>query len=363
MSHLPNHLSWTSLSTYTRCSLKWRFHYLDREEEEFAPAARVFGQAIHEAIGAFLQSTLNGESLRPGDLVDVYRQIWLSHDGPKVKYGARDSEDSLLTKAKGLLALFCEQHDPAAQVIAVEEAFTVDLEEILPDHPYPLPQFVGYIDAILQQNGSTALVDYKTAARKPNGSVDAAQLHGYSLGAAAMGYDPDELDFRFDYLIKTANPDLVSRTVQVNQHDRTMFLKSLTRVWRAIQTAIFYQKRGHQRRQNSRRRELVCYSKPKYPFYWVEFRLGYRLLDQFHGSDAYHRAIESERVAPIIRDYQVRVTAFGSIHVQRSCQVEPCTHEPSSSWPEPGPDVTPWSSCPFRKRALPALEHEKVPVW
>jgi len=70
--------------------------------------------------------------------------------------------------------------------------------------------------------------------------------------------------------------------------------------------AVFHRKRGEKQRQNSRRRELVCYSKPGYPFYRVELRLGYRFLERFHGSEAYHRAIESLTVPDLIREYAVK---------------------------------------------------------
>ena len=93
-----------------------------------------------------------------------------------------------------MFGLFVEKHDPHIEVIAVEEEFALDLSALIHDYPGELPRFKGYIDAILK-NGSTALVDYKTSSRKPNGDVNTMQLVAYSLGSSALGYDPDELDF------------------------------------------------------------------------------------------------------------------------------------------------------------------------
>jgi len=70
---------------------------------------------------------------------------------------------------------------------------------------------------------------------------------------------------------------------------------------------VFHRKRGEKQRQNSRRRELVCYSKSDYPIYRIELRLGYRFLERFHESETYHRAIESLTVPDLIRDYPVKV--------------------------------------------------------
>jgi len=97
----------------------------------------------------------------------------------------------------------------------------------------------GYVDAILK-NGSTVLVDYKTSSRKPNGDVNAMQLVAYSLAAPTLGFEPDELHYRYEYLLKTTKPELVQRPVAIAHNDRWRFLKTTATVWKAIQSSIFY---------------------------------------------------------------------------------------------------------------------------
>ena len=73
------HLSYSQINTYCTCPLKYRFHYIDQIEPPFTAAPLAFGSAIHEAVGAFYQSCLEGEPLSAGQLHDVYRQAWKSH--------------------------------------------------------------------------------------------------------------------------------------------------------------------------------------------------------------------------------------------------------------------------------------------
>jgi putative RecB family exonuclease len=153
-----------------------------------------FGRAIHSGIQAFLQSALEGDCLRADQLVDIYRQEWRGLDGPPVRYSKRESEESLFNTAREIFTVFTGQHDPAIEVIAVEEAFTLDLVALFEDCPRDMPPLTGYVDAILK-NGSTVLVDYKTSSRKPTGDVNAMQLVAYSLAASGLGYDPNELQF------------------------------------------------------------------------------------------------------------------------------------------------------------------------
>jgi putative RecB family exonuclease len=233
------HLSYSQINTYMSCPLKYRFSYIDGLEPDFTPSALHFGHAVHSCIQAFLQSSLEADPLRSDQLVDIYRQEWRGLEGPPVRYSKRESEESLFNTARQVFTLFTEQHDPAIEVIAVEEGFKIDLTTFSADCPGDMPPLMGYVDAILK-NGSTALVDYKTSSRKPNGDVNAMQLVAYSLAALDLGYDPNELQYRYDYLLKTTKPELVSFPVAINDNDRTRFVKTTARVWKAIQSYIFY---------------------------------------------------------------------------------------------------------------------------
>jgi putative RecB family exonuclease len=235
-----DHISYSQINQYTTCSLKYRFSYIDGLEPEFTSSALLFGSAMHAGIEAYLQSALEGDHLRSDQLVDIYREEWKISNGAPIRYSGRgESEDSLLNKAGELFGLFVNQYDHEAEVIAVEEAFTIDLNQFTGDGNENLPPFVGYVDAIIQ-NGSTALIDYKTSSRKPNGDLNPMQLVAYSLGATTLGYDPNDLAYRYEYLVKTAKPELVNVPVSVSDDDRRRFLKITSRVWKAIQSAIFF---------------------------------------------------------------------------------------------------------------------------
>jgi putative RecB family exonuclease len=141
--------------------------------------------------------------------------------------------------ARQIFNVFTEHYDPAIEVIAVEEPFTLDLSKVSEDCPRGMPPIIGSVDAILR-NGSTVLVDYKTSSRRPNGDVNGMQLVAYSLVAAQLGYDPNELQYRYEYLLKTVKPEIVSVPVAIGDNDRRRFLKTTAEVWKGIQSSIFY---------------------------------------------------------------------------------------------------------------------------
>jgi len=66
------------------------------------------------------------------------------------------------------------------------------------------------------------------------------QLVAYSLAANTLGYEANELAYRYEYLVKTSKPELVNHPVLIDDDDRRRFVKIVTRFWKAIQSSIFY---------------------------------------------------------------------------------------------------------------------------
>jgi len=241
MGRLPDHISYSQLSVYLQCPLKYLFHYIDCLEPAFTSASLAFGQAVHEAVAGYLQSALEGEHLTADNMIDVYRESWHGCEGPPIQYSNGDTEKKLLKKATDILTLWHSRQDPTVEVYGVEEPFSVDVN----GNGDGIPALVGYVDHILKMpDGKICLIDLKTAARKPSQTqVDQhLQLTAYSLGAQALGFEPDELTLRMDYLIKTATPDLVTLETSRTEEDRRKFVKILTNVWKGIEAGIFYPK-------------------------------------------------------------------------------------------------------------------------
>jgi putative RecB family exonuclease len=230
------HLSYSQISTYLMCGLRYRFQYVDLIPPAFTASSLVFGQAIHEAVGAFYQQHLIGDKLRPDEMVDVYRQAWLSRDGAEIRFFNGDNENTLLEKARRMLAVFHESFDPSTQVLGIEEFFEVQLApEVPPLH--------GYIDLIEQTSeGRITVADLKTCAKKLSASQAHSnlQLTAYAVAAGELGFDPDELTLRLDCVTKTKNPELVRHETTRTQEQRARFVKLVKHIWQAIERHAFF---------------------------------------------------------------------------------------------------------------------------
>ena len=56
-----DYISWSAISTFRTCPLKYKFRYIDGLPEESVSSALVFGTGIHTAIEQHFQAILSGE--------------------------------------------------------------------------------------------------------------------------------------------------------------------------------------------------------------------------------------------------------------------------------------------------------------
>jgi putative RecB family exonuclease len=233
MKQAIDHLSYSQINCYLTCPLRYKFQYVDRIPPAFTAASLAFGSAIHEAVAAFYQTRLEGDALRPDQMLDVYRDYW--GQAEKVKFFNGDSEETLVDRAEQLILVFCDAVDPGIQVVGVEEFFEFPLPE--------LPPFHGYIDLIEQSSeGTVTVADLKTAAKKPSSAnvQTNLQLTAYALGAEALGFDPDNLSLRLDVLLKSKTPEMVRLETSRTEEDRHRFIRLVHGVWNGIEREVFF---------------------------------------------------------------------------------------------------------------------------
>jgi putative RecB family exonuclease len=233
-----DHLSYSQINCYMTCPLKYRFHYIDKIEPSFVASALTFGSCIHEAVGTFYQSCLEGDPLSASQVHDVYRQSWETYSKEqKIRFFNGDTVETLNAKAKRMLDVFHQSFDPSMQIIGIEEPFEFDLGK-------RIPPLVGYIDAVeLAPDGTVSIVDLKTASRKYSDNMvhSNVQLTCYSIGAKVLGFNGNTR-FRLDVILKTQNPEVIKYETSRTDADRERFLKLVKSIWLGIKKSVFFPK-------------------------------------------------------------------------------------------------------------------------
>ena len=83
IEQLPNrdYISFSAISSYQSCPLKFKFRYMDQLPEDAVSAALVFGGAIHNAVEFHFNELMAGNTAPDLDtLLDVYQDAWRNRD-------------------------------------------------------------------------------------------------------------------------------------------------------------------------------------------------------------------------------------------------------------------------------------------
>jgi putative RecB family exonuclease len=233
-----DYISWSALSTFRTCPLKYKFRYIDGLPEESVSAALVFGTGIHTAIEQHFQAILSGE-VQPDveRLMFAYRSAWLPHDPDAIQFGSTESRASLDALAARMLTAFLNSPTASVQgrVLGVEEEIRGLLVEGVPD-------LYGRVDLLTEDTDSLVITDIKTSRGKWSGEQvedSGEQLLLYSHLASEMA-PGKKITTRFMVLTKTKEPVVEEHVREIEPVAVKRTLAGVERVWRAIESGVFY---------------------------------------------------------------------------------------------------------------------------
>jgi putative RecB family exonuclease len=233
-----DYISWSAISTFRTCPLKYKFRYVDGLPEESVSAALVFGTGIHTAIEQHFQAILAGDAQPDVEkLMFAYRSAWLPHDPDAVSFGSKETRESLDDLAARMLTAFLasEYAGVNGRVLGVEEEIRGMLVEGVPD-------LYGRIDLLTEDSDSLVITDIKTSRGKwsPEQVKDSGeQLMLYSHLASEIS-PGKKIATRFLVLTKTKDPVIEEHVREVEPVNAKRTLAGVERVWRAIESGVFY---------------------------------------------------------------------------------------------------------------------------
>lgn len=232
------YVSWSALSTFRTCPLKYKFRYIDGLPEESISSALVFGTGVHTAVEQHFQALLSGGP-KPDleTLLFAYRSAWLPHDPDAIQFGSTETRASLDALAARMLTAFLNSPTASVQgrVLGVEEEIRGVLVEGVPD-------LYGRVDLLTEDADRLVVTDIKTSRGKwsqeqVEDSGEQLVLYSHLASEIAPG---KKIATRFLVLTKTKEPVVEEHVREVNPAAINRSLAGVERVWRAIESGVFY---------------------------------------------------------------------------------------------------------------------------
>ena len=146
--------SYSQISQYLRCPKSYRYRYLDGWREKESRAALGFGRSFEKALAAFFEREDPGAAL--------FKE-WGAYRDASLEYSHGDDWERLLRQGIRLLEQFAR--DSRIRVRQPQQNMQKKLVRTLPHGN----EFVAYVDAIGQLDGTKRLLEWKTtSARYPD---------------------------------------------------------------------------------------------------------------------------------------------------------------------------------------------------
>jgi putative RecB family exonuclease len=233
-----DYISWSALSTFRTCPLKYKFRYVDGLPEESVSSALIFGTGIHTAVEQHYQALLSGEEQPDVErLLFAYRSAWLPHDPDAIQFGSTETRASLDALAARMLTAFLASPTASVQgrVLGVEEEVRGMLMEGVPD-------LYGRVDLLTEDSDSLVVTDIKTSRgrwgqEQVEDSGEQLLLYSHLASEIAPG---KKIATRFLVLTKTKEPVIEEHVREVEPAAVKRTLAGVERVWRAIESGVFY---------------------------------------------------------------------------------------------------------------------------
>jgi putative RecB family exonuclease len=233
-----DYISWSAISTFRNCPLKYKFRYIDGLPEESVSSALIFGAGIHSAVEQHFQAILSGDPKPDLDaLLFAYRSAWLPHDPDAISFGSKETRETLDDLAARMLTAFLasDQARVSGRVLGVEEEIRGMLVEGVPD-------LYGRVDLLTEDSDSLVITDIKTSRGKwsqeqVEDSGEQLLLYSHLASEISPG---KRLATRFLVLTKTKEPVVEEHVREVEPGNVKRTLAGVERVWRAIESGVFY---------------------------------------------------------------------------------------------------------------------------
>ncbi|MGE3407570.1 MAG: RecB family exonuclease [Pirellulales bacterium] len=233
-----NYLSYSAISTYQQCPLRYFFKYVAGLPEDVVSASLVFGGAIHAAVQRHFEELLAGAPLPSlEDLMEAYRAEWEDRKTAGVKFNKGDNETTLADLASRMIQAF------QASDMAMTDGTILGVEEEIVGELVPgCPDLLAKLDLVIDTDDAVVITDFKTAKSawtNEQAEESGTQLLLYSELAKVL-VPGKQVRLQFVVLTKTKEPSVEAYPLTVDPQRIARTKRIVERVWQAISAQHFY---------------------------------------------------------------------------------------------------------------------------
>ncbi len=183
-------LSYNQINNYLTCPLKYKYSHILNVSSLFRHHLRVYGEAIHKAIGEYLKLKTKKEHLALDDLIRQFEKYCIGEG-----FISEEHNEKRLEEGRRILTDFYRKEEESRIIpayIEKEFSFFIDRNRI-----------IGRWDRVDKCNGLVKIIDYKSSAVKVRERADKEAKESLQLAIYSLAYDriykrmPDIVELHF----------------------------------------------------------------------------------------------------------------------------------------------------------------------
>jgi putative RecB family exonuclease len=236
-----DYLSYSQVSLFQACTLKWHFTYVEQAKPETISAALLLGSSIHAAVQHHLECQLAAEKQPTVEqLMEVFQKNWTEQASEiPVDYSREENAQTQAEIAKRMLEAFLSSpySQSEGQTLGIEETLRVSLNPEIPD-------LIAKVDHIAGVNHELVVTDFKTTRSmwsRDTAEEHAEQLHLYAEAVRSIAEDLDlPVKLRFVIFTKAKSPKVEAMEITADPKRVDRSIHVIGSVFRAMQTGLVY---------------------------------------------------------------------------------------------------------------------------
>jgi RecB family exonuclease len=237
-SSCRDYLSFSAVSLFATCPLRYYFRYIAGLPEDTVTASLMFGAAFHAGVEWHFRELLIGRPAPDIDaLLAVFWDTWHARAAITIRFTKGEDINTVGQLADRMFAAFQKS------AFARPNGTTIGIEEELRGELIPgLPDLLARVDLLVDTGDALELTDFKTSRARWDAddiSDSASQLLLYHELAKTLA-DGRPLRLRFAVLTKAKSPELSLFPVAADEQQIERTKHVVYQVWRAIQSGHFY---------------------------------------------------------------------------------------------------------------------------
>lgn len=234
-----DYVSYSALSTYMSCPLRYAFRYIERLPEETVSASLLFGGGIHAALEHWYRQAMHSRP-KPthNDLLATFWQSWNERsDSIEIRFGKNEDIHTIGDLAERILRAFrrSELAVVKGRILGIEQELRSEFAEGVPD-------LLARLDLVVETDDALVITDFKTSRGRWSATQaedSAEQLLIY--GELAQRLAPcKSLRLEYAVITKTKRPVVERHAVSTSAQRIARTRQIVQRVWQAIESGVFY---------------------------------------------------------------------------------------------------------------------------